>query len=89
VLVCGQPKRDIQPGSRAHHAVSAVMLGIGKASCQRVKRSTVVRQYRNPVKDGRGPTVSMWMCRKPAGGRGKSPNGVMVWRETLERWQGW
>jgi hypothetical protein len=45
VIVCGQPKRDIQPESGARDTVSAVMSGIGKASSQRVKRSTAVRQY--------------------------------------------
>jgi hypothetical protein len=32
---------------------------------------------------------SMWMLRKRAAGRGKLPNGVTVWREIFERWQGW
>jgi len=42
---CGKPKRDFQPESRARDTVSAVMSGIGKASDQRVKGSTAVRQY--------------------------------------------
>jgi len=44
-IVCGQPKRDIQPESRARDTVSAVTSGMGKASGQRVKRFTAVRQY--------------------------------------------
>ena len=39
---CGYPKRAIQPESRARD--TAVMSGMGKASGQRVKRSTAVRQ---------------------------------------------
>jgi hypothetical protein len=44
VMVCGQPKRDIQPVRRACATVSAVISGMGMASGQRVKRSTAVRQ---------------------------------------------
>ena len=88
MIVCGQPKRDIHPERRAHAAISAVMSGIGKASGQRVKSSTAVIQYWNPAEDSRGPTRSMWMCRKRAGGREKLPTGLVVWWETLERWQG-
>jgi hypothetical protein len=44
VMVCGQPKRDIQPVKRARATVSAVMFGMGMASGQRVKRSTALRQ---------------------------------------------
>jgi hypothetical protein len=29
------------------------------------------------------------MCKKRAAGSVKSPTGVTVWRETLERWQAW
>jgi len=43
----------------------------------------------NLAGDGRGMTRSMWMCRKRVRGRGKSPKGVIMWRETLERCQGW
>jgi len=49
VMVCGQPKRDIQPDRRARDTVSAVMSGIGKASGQHVKQSVAVRQYWNPA----------------------------------------
>jgi hypothetical protein len=42
VMVCGQPKQDIQPDSRACATVSAV---IGMTSGQQVKQSTAVRQY--------------------------------------------
>jgi hypothetical protein len=59
VIVCGQPKRDMQPECRARDTVSAVMSGMGKASGQRVKRSRAVRQYWNPAEDGSGPTRSM------------------------------
>jgi hypothetical protein len=54
-------------------------------SGQRVKRSTAVSQYVNPADDGRGPIRSMWTCRKRAAGNVKSPKGVAVCRETLER----
>ena len=83
MIVYGHPKRAIQPESRARDTVSAVMW-IGKASGQRVKRSTAVRQYLNPADEVRGPTGSMWMCRKRAGGRLKLRTGVMVWREMAE-----
>jgi hypothetical protein len=59
VIVCGQPKRDIQPVMRARATVSAVMSGIGIASGQRVNRSTAVRQYAKPADVGRGPTRSI------------------------------
>jgi hypothetical protein len=59
VMICGQPKQEIQPESRVRDTVSAVMSGMGKASSQRGKRSTVVRQYWNPAEEGRGPTRSM------------------------------
>jgi hypothetical protein len=88
-MVCGQPKLDIQPVKRARATVSAVMSGKGMASGHRVKRSTAVRQYVYPADVGRGPTKSMWKCRKRAGGGGgsvKCPSGVTVLRETLERW---
>jgi hypothetical protein len=45
VMVCGQPKRDMQPVIRARATVSAVMSGMGMASGHRVKRSTAVRQF--------------------------------------------
>jgi hypothetical protein len=45
VMVCGQPKRDIQPVSRARARVSAVISGMWMTSGQRVKRSTAVRHY--------------------------------------------
>jgi hypothetical protein len=58
VIICGQPKRDIQPVKRARAAVSAVMSGMGMASGQRVKRSTAVRQYVKPADIGSGPLKS-------------------------------
>jgi hypothetical protein len=82
-MVCGQPKRDNQPVKRARDTVSAVMSGMGMVSGHRVKRSTAVRQYVYPADVGRGPTRSMWTCRKRTG------SGVTVWRETLERWHAW
>jgi hypothetical protein len=88
-MVCGQPKRDIQPVKRAHATVSAVMSGMGMASGRRVKRSTTLRQYVYPAYVGRGPTKSMWKCGKRAGGGVKSSMEVTVWRETLERWHAW
>jgi hypothetical protein len=60
VIVCGQPKWDIQPVSRARATVSAVMPGMGTISGQRVNCSTAVRQV------GKCPTRSMCMCRKRA-----------------------
>jgi hypothetical protein len=33
--------------------------------------------------------VSLWMCSKRAAGNVKSPNGVTVHHETLERWYDW
>jgi hypothetical protein len=89
VVVWGQPKRDIQPVKRASATVSAVMSGMSMASGRHVKRSTALRQYVYPADVGRGPTRSMWTCRKRVGGDVKSPSGVIVWRETLERWQAW
>jgi hypothetical protein len=62
------------------------MSGMGMASGQCVKRSSAVRQYVWPADVGRGPTRSMWTCRKRAAGSVKSLTGVTVWRETLERW---
>jgi hypothetical protein len=59
---------------------SAVMSGIGKATGQRMKQSTTVRQYSNPAEDGTGLTRSMCICTKQAGGRGKLPNGDGVAR---------
>jgi hypothetical protein len=56
------------------------MSGIGKASGQRVKRSTAVRQYWDPADLGRGSIRSMWMFRKPAVDSVKSPMGVIMWR---------
>jgi hypothetical protein len=82
VMVCGQPKRDIQPVGRACDTVSSVISGMGMTSGQRVKRSTAVRQYVNPVEVGRGPMTSMWTCRKRAAGGVKSPNGMTVCCET-------
>jgi hypothetical protein len=41
VIVCGQPKRDIQLAMRARATVSAVMSGIGIASGQRVAQGTM------------------------------------------------
>ena len=76
VIVCGQPKWDIHPENRARDTVSAVMSGMGKASGQHVKQSTVVRQYWKPAEGGTGPTRLIWMCKKWAGGRGKLPTGV-------------
>jgi hypothetical protein len=85
VMVCGQPKRDIQPDSRPCATVTVVMSCRDMTSGQRVKRSTAVRHYVNPADDGRGPIRSMWTCRKRAAGNVKSPKGVAVCRETLER----
>jgi hypothetical protein len=48
-MVCGQPKKDIQPVKRARATVSAVMAGMGMASGHRVKRATAVRQYVYPA----------------------------------------
>jgi hypothetical protein len=60
VMVCGQPKRNIQPVKRARTTVSAVMFGMGIDSGQRVKRSTAVRQYVDLADVGSGPIRSMW-----------------------------
>jgi hypothetical protein len=84
VIVCGQPKRDIQPDKRAHAMVSAVISGMGMASGHLVKRSTAVRQYVQRAEVGRGLMRSMWTCRKQPAGGVKVPSGVTVWRETLE-----
>ena len=45
VIFCGHPMRAIQPESRARDTVCAVFSEMGKASGQRVKRSTAVRPY--------------------------------------------
>ena len=45
VIFCGHPKRAMQPQSMACDTVSAVMIGMWKASGQRVLLSTDVRQY--------------------------------------------
>jgi hypothetical protein len=89
MMVCRQPKQDIQLVSRARTMVSAVMSGMGTTSGQRVERSTSVRQYVYPADFGMGPMRSMWTCRKRAASSVKSRNGVTAWRETLECWQDW
>jgi hypothetical protein len=86
VMVCGQPKQDIQTVKWARATVSAVMFGLGMTSGRRGKRSTAVRQYVHPADVGRGPTRSMWTWRKRDGGVLKSLKGVTARRETLERW---
>jgi hypothetical protein len=78
VMVCGQPKQDVQQISRARATVSAVRSTIGMTSGQRVKQSTGMSQYVQPTDVGRGPMRSMWMCRKWAAGGVKLPNGVTV-----------
>ena len=83
-MVCGQPKRAIQPDSKACATVSAVISCMGMAFGQRVKLSTAIRQYLNPADVGMGPTRSMWMYRKRAAGSVKSPKGVTICLETLE-----
>ena len=59
VIVDGTPKRAIQPVTKACATVGAVMSGRGMASGQRVKRSTQVRRYVNPLDGGSGPTRSI------------------------------
>ena len=54
VMFCGQPKRVFHLHSMALATVSAVMSGRAMASCQRVKRSTAVRQYLEPSDVGLG-----------------------------------
>jgi hypothetical protein len=44
VMVCRQLKWDMQPVSRPHATVSAVICGMGTTSFQRVKWSTAVSQ---------------------------------------------
>ena len=46
--------------------VSAVMLGMGIASGQRVNWSIQVRRYMKPLEGGRGPTMSMCTLSKCA-----------------------
>ena len=59
LMVDGTPKRTIQPVTKACAMVGAVMSGRGMASGQRVKRSTQVRRYVNPLDGGSGPTRSI------------------------------
>jgi hypothetical protein len=39
----------------------------------------------NPADVGKGPTISMWMCRNRAAGNVKSPKGVTVCLVILKR----
>ena len=74
----GTPKRAIHPDRSVRATVSAVMLAMGKASGQRVKRSTQVSMYEYPLDGGRGPVISMWMCENRSSGVGNSPVGARV-----------
>ncbi len=59
VTVEGTPNLEILPLMNSCATVSAVMSEMAKASGQRVKRSTQVSMYVQPLEGGRGPTRSM------------------------------
>jgi hypothetical protein len=54
-----------------------------------VKQSTAVRQYLKPSDVGSGPTMSMCTCWNRDVGRAKSPSGLVVCLDILDRWQNW
>ena len=60
-MVDGTPKWAIQPLTKAHATVSAVISAIGIASGHLVKWSIQVSKYVLPFNTGRGPTISMWI----------------------------
>ncbi|GBO38781.1 hypothetical protein AVEN_85391-1 [Araneus ventricosus] len=51
----GVPKREIQPFSKLSATVSARILDTGISSVQRLYRSMIVKQNRNPSDDDRTP----------------------------------
>ena len=60
----------------------------GKASGHLVNLSTTVNKYFVPSDSWRGPTRSTWMDPKRLVAGGMTVTGALVWRPTLEAWQG-
>ena len=61
VMVVGTPNLEIHPENKAWAQLAAEMAERGIASGQRVVRSITVRRYLKPPKEGKGPTMLMWM----------------------------
>ena len=58
VTVSGAPKREIQVSKNALQQSVAEADSMGAASGQRVERSIIVKMYRQPSEEGKGPTRS-------------------------------
>lgn len=80
-------KREIHVCIKCLRAtVSAVQSVIGTASGQRVKRSTHVRRYTQPLEGGSGPTKSICTWSKHASGVAKVARGAVEWWWISARW---
>lgn len=78
VILAGVPKRLIHPSMKDVATDLAVMSGMGTASGQFVKRSTIIKQYFCSFDGGNGPTMSMFMSVNRLVQSGKRTNGVRV-----------
>jgi hypothetical protein len=58
----------------------------GPARSQRLKWSTAFKHYVNPAEVGKISMMPSWLSRKRITSGLKSPNGVTVFRETLDCW---
>ena len=76
VTVDGVPNLAIHVWTNARATVSAVLSAIGMASGHRVKRSTQVRIYGQPLEGGRGPTRSMCTLSNLESGVAKVAGGA-------------
>nr|CDS34643.2 hypothetical protein HmN_000923000 [Hymenolepis microstoma] len=83
VMTDGAPNMDIHDSIRAFATDAEELSRKETAIGQRVKRSTQVKMYEKEFDGGRGPTISTWICRKRASGRGKRAKGLWVCLWTL------
>ena len=83
----GTPNLAIQFNNKALAHVSVKVSVMGIASGHLVKRSTIVKRYRNPCDSGSGPTMSTFMCSKRDRGTSKISCGALTWVWILAVWQ--
>ena len=85
-MVEGTPNLATHTVMNASATVSAVILGIGIASGQRVNLSIHASRYKNPLEGGSGPTRSRCTLSNQMSGVGNGMSGAMVYLWTLALW---
>ena len=87
MISSGIPYRGSQFWTKALLQVSEDISWRGNASGHRLKQSTTVRRYLQPLEAGKGPTKSTWMLLNLEAAGGSIVIGDLVCRPTFEAWQ--